>query len=225
MKVLVSDFDNTFYPDNYLDNIKEANRFVNLGNVFILATGRNIKSLLRNIETFNINYSYLICNDGATIFDKDKKLIKSTNIENNIAIKVFEYLKLFYDQVYYDNEYELVLEIPSKVNGIVARFTEAKVAHNVLKIIEKEYPSVHGYLSENYINITSIDASKANAINYLELLNDYRQVFVTGDKINDISMFKNYYGISLANSIPELKELAKEHVDDFIDVVSILKRM
>jgi 5-amino-6-(5-phospho-D-ribitylamino)uracil phosphatase len=224
MKVLVTDFDFTFYPDNYLDNIKEANRFVALGNIFIIATGRNARSLFERIKTYNIHYSYLICNDGAVIYDKNHQMIRHLIIDNETAFKVSDYLKLYYDQVYFDNGHDLVYDTKDNISGIVARFNDVDEANNVLHAIEKEYPNVHGYLSDNYINITHIDATKASAIKYLELLNNYSQIYVTGDKINDLSMFQNYYGISIANSIPELKELAREHVDDFIDVVSILKR-
>ena len=67
MKVLVSDFDNTLFTDDYQLNIKKINEFVDKGNLFIIATGRNYNQLKSDIKGKNIKYSYLICEDGAKI--------------------------------------------------------------------------------------------------------------------------------------------------------------
>ena len=56
MKILISDFDKTFYTENYDNNIKLINEFVNAGNKFVIATGRPLYFLEPSIEGKNINY-------------------------------------------------------------------------------------------------------------------------------------------------------------------------
>ena len=60
MKILISDFDKTFYTENYDNNIKLINEFVNSGNKFVIATGRPLYFLEPSIEWKNINYYNLI---------------------------------------------------------------------------------------------------------------------------------------------------------------------
>ena len=224
MKVLVSDFDKTFYPDNFVDNIKEINRFVDLGNTFIIATGRNFKSLKSRIDTYNIKYSYLICNDGSVIYDKNNNIIKKNNIKKETVLKLIDFISLYFDNVLLDDGYTLVKEASDTIDGIFVEFNDYDTALQVINKVNANFDDVHGYLSQNYINIVSIDSSKGLAIKYLELLNDYKNIHVVGDGINDISMFEYYKGFSLFNSIEELKVLAHYHVDDFIDVINYMKR-
>ena len=54
MKILISDFDKTFYTENYDNNIKLINEFVNAGNKFVIATGRPLYFLEPSIEGKNI---------------------------------------------------------------------------------------------------------------------------------------------------------------------------
>ena len=49
-KIIVSDFDNTFFTDSYKKNIELVNDFVNKGNIFIIATGRPIYLLLNDLD-------------------------------------------------------------------------------------------------------------------------------------------------------------------------------
>ena len=48
MKIVVSDFDNTFFTDKYLENIDIINDFVNKGNKFVIATGRPLYLLKKD---------------------------------------------------------------------------------------------------------------------------------------------------------------------------------
>jgi hydroxymethylpyrimidine pyrophosphatase-like HAD family hydrolase len=224
MKVLVSDFDKTFYPDNFIDNIKEVNKFVDLGNIFIIATGRNTNSLRKVIDDYNIKFSYIICNDGSVIYDKDFNLIKKNLIKKDTVEKLYDYLSLYFEQVYLDNGFELTNIVSDEIDGIFVRYNDYELANNVLNEMHENFKDVHGYLSENYMNIVSIDSSKGLAIKYLELLNNYNNIYVVGDGINDLSMYEYYKGLSILNSIPELKEWAHSHVDDFIDAINYIKR-
>ena len=95
MKILASDFDNTIY---YLEdkektnkNIQEIKKYINHGNIFCIITGRNYTDLKLLLNEYNIPYSYLICEDGAKIFNNmdyclDTVLLKRTEVEKIISI-------------------------------------------------------------------------------------------------------------------------------------------
>ena len=59
MKLLVSDFDGTLFNDHYKENIEAVNRFVDAGNLFAIATGRDLNRLLKDLDR-NLKFNYLI---------------------------------------------------------------------------------------------------------------------------------------------------------------------
>ncbi len=84
MKILISDFDKTFYTENYDNNIKLINEFVNAGNKFVIATGRSYTSIKKEINKYNIPYNYLICNNGSVIFNEQDEIIYKYPISEEI---------------------------------------------------------------------------------------------------------------------------------------------
>jgi len=75
MDLLVTDFDGTFYDNNYENNIKFIESLSNIN--FVIATGRNFPSLKKDLK---IKCDYYICNDGGYILDKDYNLIYRNHI-------------------------------------------------------------------------------------------------------------------------------------------------
>jgi len=224
MKVLVSDFDLTIYPKAYAENIKLANQFIAAGNVFIIATGRNLKSLLNRLEGTNLNYSYLICNDGGVIYDKNHNVVYKTNLDLQTAKEIFTLLINYNKEAKIDNGYELDTVVKDEVNKLLVRYEDETTGKLLLDQVTNQYPSVHGYLSTNYINIVELTVSKASAINYLAQMNQYKDIYVVGDNVNDISMFKEYYGYSIDTSIEEIRKLSKRYVNSFIDVIKDIEK-
>lgn len=222
MIVLVSDFDETFYTEDYLINIKLINDFVAAGNVFIIATGRNINHLVQGIDGHEINYSYLICNDGGIIFNRQFHILKRTDINPKYVEDIFNLTSLVCDRVEVDTSANLVNYPTTPANAILGRFNDEKRASDILDQIMSKYPLVHGYLSENWINITNHLVNKANGIKFICEQEGYDNVYVTGDGINDLSMFENYPGIALSNSNILLKTKAITTVRDFKEVITYL---
>ena len=85
-KVLVSDYDQTFYLNDYDIEInkKEVKKFRDKGNIFIIATGRSFFDFKNKVNAYNIEYDYVILNHGATILDKDDNIISNFPIYNDV---------------------------------------------------------------------------------------------------------------------------------------------
>lgn len=224
MKIIASDFDKTFFTDKYLENIKKINDFVLAGNLFIIVTGRNLTHLLKDVSGYNIKYSYIICNDGRTIYDSNLKPIIKYDIEEDIAFKIFNKLKAS-DAVappIIDTSYELRNDFKVPVNAIIARPIDNEKTKKVLEEIMNEYREVSGYISDNWLNLASSKSSKGLALKYLEnhLQIHSNNIYTIGDGINDIPMnelYENSYAVLIC--VPELKKISKNIIADFGSLV------
>ena len=228
MKVLASDFDNTLFTEDYDENIKKINEFVNKGNIFIIATGRNLGLLKPEIESKNLNYDYLICNDGGINFDKNFNILYRLDIEEEIIDDLV--LELKNDPnitvAYIDDGINHLTHKTVNNNVIIARYINPKQAQETLDKLMEKYSNIQGYLSHNWINIVNKKANKGNAIKYLkEKLNLNKQnIYTVGDNINDISMNEMYNGYYMKNnSKPELIEVSKAAVNSVKELINLIE--
>lgn len=226
MKIIISDFDCTFFTNEYLENIRLINKFVSKGNMFIIATGRNLTHLKKDISGYNIDYSYLICNDGGVIFDKTDTCIYRQNIDDDIVKSIFDFLNKDPNNhnIYIDDSLNYVTDTSSMANAIISQYNDYDKALETLNTITSNYPSVHGYLSENWINITNKVVNKANGIKELVKLTKINSddIYTIGDNINDLDMIKEYHGYAVSNGIEKIKEDAEGVVESFKDLIEII---
>ncbi len=228
MKILVSDFDNTLFTEDYHLNIKEINKFVKKGNMFIIATGRNYNQLMKEIKSKKIKYNYLICNDGGLIFDKNHRLIYRLDIDHQVVDDLIlefamdpniQFTLIDDGFQYYENKTNLN-------NALIARYNNYDLAQQKIKELMKKYPVIFGYLSRNWINIVNKEASKGKAIKYLvnQLNLKEEAVYTIGDSTNDISMNKLFNGYFIKNnSKPQLMEISKGSVNSVWELVKIIE--
>lgn len=219
MKVIVSDFDGTLYKDDKIIYQDKINKFVNVGNIFIIATGRNMTSLNKTLEKFIINPSFYICNDGALILDQYLNIIYRTDIDNSIIRPLYN--ELLDD----DNILEVLLDtgngytddLNRSANKLIARYFDREKALNLVNRLNSKYPSIYGYVSNNWINITKRTETKGSAIKFLSDYYNFSKypIYTIGNDINDISMC-NYnfysYGIDCIEN--------KKYLDKYQNIVS-----
>ncbi|MBQ7140011.1 MAG: HAD family phosphatase [Bacilli bacterium] len=211
-KILVSDFDNTLYKNtkDLILNINAINSFVEKGNIFIIATGRCYKDISKFTIKYNIPFNYLICNDGATIFDSNGNLIYKKNIPYETGVKIIEYLKLnkLMNKSYIDTGFDYTKDINYDFNGIIIRAFDKEESQILLNNIINNFEGIHGYMSDNWINIIEQSVNKASGIEVLCKMNNYdkNSIYTIGDTVNDIPMIKNYNSACMINSTNDLKE-------------------
>lgn len=226
MKILITDFDKTFFTEEYEQNIELVNRFISEGNIFIIATGRPIYLLKPDIEKYNINYHYLICNDGAVIFDKEDKKIFEDNINAEDGKKIFYELQndLNLEKVFIDTTTDFSIDTDDTFNGIVALPIDRKKAHDTINYLCDKYQSIQGYLSHKWINILTKSASKGNAIKLLANINHWniREIITVGDNKNDLSMSHDFDSYAIAGD-EQLMKNTKHTVLDFKEMMEQIK--
>ena len=225
MKILISDFDHTFFDDNYLKNIELVNKFVSEGNMFIIATGRSINNLNIDIIDYKISYSYLICSDGASIYDNKHNNIDTCNIDANLINPICNLLES-------DSNITLTLiENDNFVSGTVAnsiagKFIDKVKCESLVKKLNKLFPTINSYLSDNYINIRNKKVSKYEGIKFLiDNYNlDSEKIYTIGDSINDKEMCKNFSSFSFYNADESVKFVSNTILENFEEAINLLMK-
>lgn len=226
-KLLVSDYDQTFYiNDEDIEKNKIAvNEFRKKGNIFVIATGRSYADFMKKKNQYNIECDYLIINHGATILDQKDNIIFNEKIPNEIL----ESLKL--DLHIENSERNFCCSIlESRVDFEYKNLTKIHVKYNdleysnkILKKLEEKYNSfLNSYLvSGNSIEIISKNANKSKAIKLLSKKIEIGQekIYTIGDGYSDIEMVKDYNGYAMKESVDELKNVALEEIDSVSDLI------
>ena len=220
MKVIVSDFDGTLYRNNQILYQDKINKFVLSGNIFIIATGRNMASLKKDLDKFKLNPSFYICNDGAIILDQFLNVIYRTDIDSSMVRPVYNELKNDDNvlEVLIDTGNGLVDDINRSTNKLIARYFDREKAINLVNRINSKYPSIFGYVSNNWINITKKTETKGKAIDYLSKYYNFNKypIYIIGNDINDISMCEyNFITYGLDDGINEYLDKYSNIVDTF----------
>lgn len=232
MKLLVSDFDDTLFyeydKDRYLKNVEKIKEFVNKGNMFIIATGRSFENLKRDIKGLDIPYSYLVCNDGAVIYDRENNIVFQNNISDSLVEELYDLLlksNVFSNVVINDN-YGEVNFLSETNNGIVATHQNYEEANELKNYIIKKYENVKVYVMGEYFTIRSGVTSKGMAIKYLidnHIKINNNNVYAVGDHVNDISMFQMFNGYAVYNAHPDLLNYSKGVVKSVGDLITDIK--
>lgn len=224
MKLLASDFDNTIFvkDKDVLDkNINSIRKFINLGNLFCIITGRNYSSLKNELQRYNIPYSYLICEDGAQIFNNVDYCINTIYLSKDKIEKIINILEDNNCKYYLDDGYN---ETTNKTDCVKVAGYDYDI-DKVESIIKELRNFSYAYLSTEHINITDKEANKFSSLKKLveiEKLNMHN-LFTIGDAENDYEMLK-LNGVVIKNHSKKLDELGLkeysylyEYIDELIN--------
>lgn len=209
MKLLVSDYDGTFNEDNKLSkinkNIDAVKRFMDSGNIFAFATGRNYDSIKKEITKYHIPYNYLICSNGSIVFDhKDRVLFQNTILVDTVK-KTLRYLNklgfvksLELRDAYgrstsdYNNVCEIVCTLKFK-NSLDARMVREEIAF------------LNSFSFMNVV-IFKEELDKKDGIYVVSGIEGIgkEDIYTIGDASNDRGMLEEFNGFKMPYSYPEI---------------------
>lgn len=230
-KVLISDYDQTFYvnDEDIEVNKKMVQEFRNDGNLFVIATGRSFMDLQKKIKQYNLMYDYTILDHGAIILDEKNNVIFNAYIEPKVIKDIKEDICLEKSISYFccslfESRVEFEHENLTKID---VKYSNKEDAWNINEYINKKYGEfVNSYfLSSNAIEIISNKTNKSYAIKYLlEFLGieDKSNVYTIGDGYSDIDMVKDFDGFRMEDSVPELKECTTKSVKSVSELIKLL---
>lgn len=239
MKLVVSDLDGTLLNQfsEISDETKIAiKKLVDSGVDFAIATGRGIDSVRRFKERIGYKNIYLICNNGANIYNKEEEIIFEQIISGEVIEKLIKYFREkqvtyngFYKKNLYTDEGEekSILTIETGFN--LVRLKEAKEFPFMTKMIVKDDPEIIKKLRDDMkskfsdliditisqprcLDIVHKDCSKGKGIKLIsEKLNiPLEDIMAFGDGENDYDMLKVVgHPVIMENGLESLKEKIK----------------
>ena len=229
MKILVSDYDKTFYTDeeNIKINIEKVNQFMKT-NIFVINTGRSYLDFKKKEEIYNIKYNYLVINHGASII-KNNQIIYNTPINNNIKKQIINDLDIKYSTEIFTCsglESRLTLENDNLTKIHIKYKNEEKAKQIYNKIINKYGNFVVVYLISKGkgIEIVSKNANKGIATKEIAKLENIKKenIYTIGDDASDLEMIKNFKGYAMKNATDEIKKYALKEFDNVYELIDLL---
>ena len=227
MRIIASDFDNTIYylPEderNYRNksNVEAINKFINQGNIFIIITGRNYSSIKKRLNELDLKYTYLVCLDGAKIFNNVDYCIETKLMNPQEIIKIKEILEELKCDYYLDDGYNKTENINDTVK-IVVKEEDKQEQERIIEAINKKI-NVHVYKSRFHVNLIDKSVNKKDALKILFNLEnlDYNKLTCIGDNENDYLMLKEFNSVVIKEHnkvLDELKLDEYETIKDFLD--------
>ncbi len=226
-KLLVSDYDQTFYiNDEDIEKNKIAvNEFRSKENIFVIATGRSYDDFMKKKNEYNIQYDYLIINHGATILNKDDNIIFNEEITNEILDNLKSDLRIE------DSERNFCCSmLESRVDlehrdltKIHVKYSDLEYSNEIQKKLKEKYNSFLNvyWVSGNSLEIISKKINKSKAIKLLSEKIKIRQeeIYTIGDGYSDIEMVKDYNGYAIKEAVKELKEVAIDEIESVSDLI------
>ena len=226
MKILASDFDNTIYflddKEKNKNNVAAIKKFVSQGNVFCIITGRNYSDLKVLLNENDIPYSYLICEDGAKIFNNMDYCIDTVLLDRKTIERIIPVLEDNNCDYYLDDGYNKT-EYLEDVVKIVINCIDEQEKIRMVNIVKEQF-DVHIYASRFHVNIINKSVNKENALKKLFNLEELNVnlLNVIGDNDNDYEMLKTFNGGVIKEHHEKLNELNKPEFETLADYIETL---
>lgn len=246
MKCAVSDFDRTLFVDGQVseENRKAVEQWQREGNLFYVATGRNLASIQEQLVLAGLMPDGLILNNGAAITDKEGTLLFSCTIEKKAALEILQFLHEL------DGDGSGVSMLDKKVNILSSSGTttqkpcsgvytidQVDSLEDILQIhrrrkdeayiqqlcrkINERFLCVSAFPNVWNADIVARGVDKGNAVQWiLEHEPRITQVRVMGDSANDLGMIRKFHGAAPSWASLPVRQAASsvvESVAEFLE--------
>lgn len=242
MKIIASDYDGTFNHNGITEYKKQMlSKWRKAGNLFGIISGRGYPSLLECVLEHPFEYDFLVCNNGAVIYNTDGKIIFDERCDGRFARPLVEDLFLWgcpmanidkdipirivntTDPIDEDEIYLSDLPEIEYFNQISTYLKTDEEATDIVQKIENKYSHILTPLQNgNCIDIVPLGVNKAQGI--YELLKvvggKYDDVITVGDNINDTHMIAEFRSYAMENGVDSIKALADYIVKDITEIIN-----
>ena len=227
MFLVASDFDGTLYVNdiNIINkNVEYINKLRENNHLFAIITGRGL-SIRELLKKYNISYDFLICENGAIIYDNKDNILYSCYLEQDDINSIIEIIKKCNLKFIIDTGDKYITDLNQKFSNVASIFLDRKTINDVnemLKIV-KENTNTYSYISPNWINIVNMNVNKKKTLEKLEtILENKYKICPIGDAINDVEMISFFDGRVMKNHEKELDNLPNKNYDTLADYIKEL---
>lgn len=232
-KILVSDFDGTFYPEDTAqisENMEAVKKFREAGNIFVINTGRSYRHFLKYKDRYDIRYDYIILDHGALILDGNDNLIMKFNIDRSVVDGLIADVNLessvdFFATYGYEVGDKITAEGLTKIN---VEYSSREEAFRINDFINSKYGEfVHSFFVEtNSIEVISRSTDKSVSVGVIAQMEivDKSNVYTIGDGYSDIEMIRDFNGYAMKKSVDELKKYARGTFTSVKELIGFIMR-
>ena len=227
MLLVASDFDGTLYVNDIniiSKNVEYINKLRENNNLFAIITGRGL-SIRELLKKYNISYDFLICENGAIIYDNKDNILYSCYLEQDDIDSTIGIIKKYDLKFIIDTGDKYITDLNQKFSNVASIFLDRKTINDVnemLKIVKKN-TNTYSYISPNWINIVNMNVNKKKTLEKLEtILENKYKICPIGDAINDKEMISFFDGGVMKNHEKELDSLPNKNYDSLADYIKEL---
>jgi len=221
-KIVVADYDKTFKTteESLMKNLKINERFLNQGNIFVIATGRNYLSMCNEISKYEINTNYFSCLNANLIFDNKYNLLFFKEINKYIDVLINDNLKIFDDIKMCDPFSENTVLNPIEYKVLFKN-------REVRKVFLQQLPDIFTYYSEPNNKLLVHIFNNYDKTNVCKFILDLEKIsvdsiFTIGDGNNDLNMIKEYNGFCITNSSLNINDNTIATYNQYYDFIDDL---
>ena len=228
MKMLVSDFDDTFHitREGLEENKEAVRKFRNDGNLFIFASGRGYSDFKWVKEQFDLEYDMLILDHGSLIVDCDGNILHSVCIDDKTVNEIKKHLRLEDTRrVFCTSGFEGRAPFDAgNIQKINVWYTDSDITKEVQKTVADKFGDVvNAYIiPPESMEIISGVSGKDVAIEWVrdKLGVESEDIYTIGDGYTDVVMVTKYNGYAVPNAVEPLKEAAGEIIESVAELIN-----
>ena len=237
MRIAVSDYDGTIANRQGLlgDVVPAIKRWRGEGNVFGIATGRDLPMTLTETVKWGIEYDFLVCINGAALYDENNALLEAKLLPNDLPERLmrhpagmasfhyqlsgleglrvlaregswFPKLGIPYQAVSFDQA--VATKDLGQISFAYASAEECAKWHDML--VEDFGGAIAAHPNKTTIDINVAGVDKAAGIEEIVRRRGWggSEVLTIGDGGNDVGMIEKFGGFTVPGAEPFIEKLA-----------------
>lgn len=251
MRILASDYDGTLYAHNELlgDVVQAVSDWRNAGNRFGIVTGRDFSMIRPEIERWNIPVDFLVCINGAAVYNADFSLQTAHLIDDETVPLILQhpaglaslhyqlsgleplrvYLRpgsLFWDAGIRFDRLEIDQAMAATNIGQIslAYKTDDESAKWTDALNAQLGGSIQAHRNKRMLDITRNGVDKASGIARVLAANNWPAdcVHTVGDGENDLAMLSAYDGCTVTGAAPDVVKAARKQYENVPELIAAL---
>ena len=210
MKLLVSDYDKTIEVEGIFrrDHIPKGTisgieKFMDDGNLFMIATARPYESIMSEVDRYGIPYNFISSLNGCIVHDNNKEVIYSKDTIS-LSLNKLRRLRNCIEKIESIKDKDKVLYYAFKTK----LFTSSK---QLVQYLERK-----GLDVQNFKNccIAHAESNKSESIEFIQERYNIpdNDVMVVGDSDDDLEMIENYFSYGIIKPLPNADVMAECNV-------------
>ena len=199
MKIFAADYDGTFMrgspkPGEMAENIRQADLWRKAGNLFLFATGRDVKGLLDYLPK-GLVYDYIVGLNGGTVATYEGEIILEEVIPRHVADEIIAMISKNNIQEHFISD-----ETENGTGKITILMDTPDEAIYMADLFSNRLKSgANVFVNDRCVDIVAPEVSKATGIACVARRHNIAcsDIYCIGDSHNDVPMLNAYNGFTM----------------------------